>query len=69
MARFLKNIITKAIFMKNPPYIQEINVQDFVGFDWGSEEANMEHHGQPTPPKYILEDVNTPVSILFTSHY
>jgi len=44
-------------------YAQEINVQDFVGFDWGSEEANMEHHGQPTPPKYILEDVNTPIAL------
>ena len=42
-------------------------MKDFVGFDWGSAEANMEHHGQETPPQYILENVNTQVKLIINT--
>ena len=35
-----------------------------MGFDWG-EEGNQEPHGQPQPPLYHLEDVNTQVIGLY----
>jgi len=44
-------------------YAQEVNVKDFIGFDWGSAEANMQHHGQDTPPQYKLENVNTQIAL------
>lgn len=45
-------------------YAQEINSKEFMGFDWG-EEGNQEHHGQPQPPLYHLEDVNTQIALFW----
>ncbi len=42
-------------------------MKDFIGFDWGSAEANIQHHGQDTPPQYKLEKVNTQVQNNITS--
>jgi len=46
-------------------YAQEINTKTFSGFDWGSEEKNLEHHGLPKPPLYNLRDVNTPIALFW----
>ena len=38
-------------------YIQE----EFCGFDWGTDDKNLKHHGSTVPPSYHLKDVNTKV--------
>ena len=35
---------------------------NFGGFDWGSDEENIQQHGSSSPPNYRLEDVTTKVS-------
>ena len=44
-------------------YGQEVNSNKFEGYDWGSDDANMAHHGSLTPPEYLLSDVTTPTAI------
>jgi len=44
-------------------YAQEVNSNKFEGYDWGSDPANMAHHGSLTPPEYLLSDVTTPTAI------
>ena len=34
----------------------------FGGYDWGSEEKNLLHHGSPVPPSYSLENVTAKAS-------
>jgi len=46
-------------------YAQEINTKTFSGFDWGSPEANIAHHGEIRPPLYNLSNVNTPIALFF----
>lgn len=35
-----------------------------MGFDWGNDKDNIQHHGQPEPPVYNLRDVNTKVKTM-----
>jgi len=44
-------------------YAQEVNSNNFEGYDWGSDKANIEHHGTASPPQYDLGDVTTPTAI------
>ena len=34
----------------------------YGGYDWGSEEKNLLHHGTPVPPSYSLKNVTAKVS-------
>jgi len=44
-------------------YAQEIQSDKFEGYDWGSEEDNIHHHGPQGVPTYSLGDVTTPVAL------
>jgi len=46
-------------------YAQGVNSGEFMGFDWGNDEANIAHHGSATPPLYRLEDVTTPIALFW----
>jgi hypothetical protein len=37
----------------------------FVKFDFGSPEQNMDHYGSETPPNYDLGQVTAPTAIFF----
>ena len=37
--------------------------ETFSGFDWGSKEKNIEHHGTAELPQYDLSKVNTKVTV------
>ena len=37
----------------------------YGGYDWGSEEKNLLHHGSPVPPSYSLKNVTAKVSPKF----
>jgi hypothetical protein len=37
----------------------------FVKFDFGSPEQNMDHYGSETPPNYDLAQVTAPTAIFF----
>jgi hypothetical protein len=37
----------------------------FVKFDFGSPEENMDHYGSETPPNYDLGQVTAPTAIFF----
>ena len=37
----------------------------YGGYDWGSEEKNLLHHGSPAPPSYSLKNVTAKVSPTF----
>ena len=37
----------------------------YGGYDWGSEEKNLLHHGSPAPPSYSLKNVTAKVSPKF----
>ena len=34
----------------------------YGGYDWGSEEKNLLHHGSPVPPSYSLKNVTAKAS-------
>ena len=40
-------------------------VGSYGGYDWGSEEKNLLHHGSPVPPSYSLKNVTAKVSPTF----
>lgn len=48
-------LVPKNQFLKLSP-------DTFSGFDWGTEEKNIEHHGTTKPPQYDLSKINTKVS-------
>ena len=35
--------------------------ESYGGYDWGSEEKNLLHHGSPQPPSYSLKNVTAKV--------
>jgi len=45
-------------------YAQEVNSNEFNGYDWRDDQLNFYHHGGP-PPTYRLQDVTTPVAIYY----
>jgi len=46
-------------------YAQEYKHKNYGGFDWGSDEKNMAHHGSVDPPVYNLKNVNTKVALFW----
>jgi len=46
-------------------YGQEYKYKHFGGFDWGTEERNLAHHGTAQPPLYNLANVNTKVALVW----
>ena len=44
-------------------FIALFNIEEFCGFDWGSDVKNMKHHGSVQPPIYQLKDVSTKVNV------
>ena len=42
-----------------------ISTETFGGFDWGSTEKNIQHHGIAQPPQYDLSKINTKVALLY----
>ena len=47
-------LVSKKQFLKLSP-------DTFSGFDWGTKEKNIEHHGTAKPPQYDLSKINTKV--------
>jgi len=37
----------------------------FRGFNWGTKEKNIEHHGTAKPPQYDLTKINTKVALFW----
>jgi len=46
-------------------YAQEVQHEHFGGFDWGTKQLNLEHHGADKPPLYDLTKVNTKVALFW----
>nr|XP_034993731.1 putative lysosomal acid lipase/cholesteryl ester hydrolase [Zootoca vivipara] len=44
-------------------WAQIVKAGKFKGFDWGSEEANVAHHNQPTPPFYNVQRMTLPTAV------
>ena len=46
-------------------FITLVSAGSYGGYDWGSEEKNLLHHGLPVPPSYSLKNVTAKVSPKF----
>jgi len=46
-------------------YAQGVKHKTFGGFDWGSTEKNIQHHGTAQPPQYDLSKINTKVALFW----
>merc|ERR1712037_658872 len=46
-------------------YAQGMKHNTFSGFDWGTKEKNIEHHGTTKPPQYDLSKINTKVALFW----
>ena len=46
-------------------WLQMVETTKYMMFDFGSQQKNIEHYGQPHPPDYKLHDITAPVA-LFT---
>ncbi|CAJ0566774.1 unnamed protein product, partial [Mesorhabditis spiculigera] len=42
---------------------QNVKAQKFQMFDYDDEKENQKHYGQPTPPKYAVEDMTLPTRL------
>lgn len=46
-------------------FVQSAERGSYGGFDWGSEEKNLLHHGSPVPPSYSLKNVTAKVALVW----
>ena len=46
-------------------YAQLHKKDNFVKYDFGSEEENSHHYGSPIPPNYDLSKVSAPLALFF----
>ena len=46
-------------------YAQLHKKDNFVKYDFGSEEENSQHYGSPIPPNYDLSKVSAPLALFF----
>jgi len=46
-------------------FVQSAKRKSYGGYDWGSEEKNLLHHGSPQPPSYSLKNVTAKVAIIW----
>jgi len=49
-------------------WLQGVNIPAFQKLDFGSEEANLEHYGTPTPPLYDLGKMVVPTALFAGQH-